>query len=55
MNANRNPAGRRGEGRQAKPSERRVLVVDVGGTNVKVYLSGTTAGSGRRRSRCTSE
>jgi predicted NBD/HSP70 family sugar kinase len=41
MNAKRNPAGRRGEGRQAKPAERRVLVVDVGGTNVKVYLSGT--------------
>lgn len=41
MNAKRNPAGRRGEGRQVKPAERRILVVDVGGTNVKVCLSGT--------------
>jgi polyphosphate glucokinase len=32
---------RGGAGRRGKPRERRILVVDVGGTNVKVRLSGS--------------
>jgi len=43
MKAKRKPMERGAAGRQAKPVERRVLVVDVGGTNVKVRLSGSEA------------
>jgi len=41
MKAKRKPLERDVAGRRGKPRERRILVVDVGGTNVKVRLSGS--------------
>ena len=67
MHAKRNPAGRRGEAKRFKEAPPGVRLGDnanafLGGFpsgNVsyaeRMYGLGGTAGSGRRRSRCTSE